>query len=91
MGFKSEALEPSYHWTEAYCHMECPYCKVHNVVSLGNLDDITSIDVEACLCHGCSKKFWLPGSKDIHETDHDLKPGEDLIETAECQEGRLNE
>ena len=69
MSFKSEAPEPTIHWTSTYIHMKCPFCQIHNVVDLGNLDDVTGIDVEACQCHGCSKKFWLPGNKDINETN----------------------
>jgi hypothetical protein len=69
MSFKSEAPEPSIHWTSTYIHMKCPHCQVHNVVDLGNLDDVTGIDIEACQCHSCSKKFWLPGGRDIHETN----------------------
>jgi len=57
------------HWASTYIHMECPHCKVHNVVNLGNLDNMNEVDVEACQCHVCSKKFWLPGEKDIHETN----------------------
>lgn len=110
MGFKSEAPEAAIHWTSTYIHMRCPHCQIHNVVDLGNLEDVTGIDIEACQCHGCSKKFWLPGNKREHETNSGLdwdselttfmeeemaamglKPGDDLIETAECAKGRPNE
>lgn len=46
MSFKSEASEPTIHWTSTYIHMKCPYCQVHNVVDLGNLDMVL---MEKCL------------------------------------------
>jgi phage FluMu protein Com len=110
VSFKSEAPEPTIYWTSTYIHMKCPHCQVLNVVNLGNLEDVTGIDIEACQCHGCSKKFWLPGNKREHETNSGLdwdpelttfmeeemaamglKPGDDLIETAECEKGRPSE
>lgn len=103
MPVKSEAPEPLMHWMSSYFHMECPFCKVHNVVDLGNLADITAVDVEACQCHGCSKKFWLPEEKYTHETNASfgfdpfteeelgLEPGQDLIESAVCEIGKPRE
>lgn len=99
---KNEALEAVYHYTQTYLTAECPYCKVKNSLNLGDLNDYTAPDVEACECHGCGKKFWLPGCKENHQDmcgiipgeddctpdELGLNPGDDLIEHAFCERGK---
>ena len=99
---KSEALEASWHWTETFITMKCPHCQEYNKLSLGDMNDCSAVDIEACQCCKCDKKFWLPGWKEDHQdangfwpkeedltTDElGLEPGEDLIEHAYCEKGK---
>jgi len=100
---KSDALESSKYYTITYSFTECPYCKTMNKICLGDLDDWTVADAEAGLCHNCTKKYWLPGSKDVAETNAGigwneplmkemqealgLSSEQDLIESALCEKG----
>lgn len=97
---KSEAPEARYFYTQTTGTMKCPHCGVDNRLNLGDLKDY-SMDIEACQCHKCDKKFWLPGFKEDHELgcgyvldDEDLTTeelgldsGQDLIEHAYCEKG----
>lgn len=99
---KSEALEATHSWTETWIHVKCPYCRVSNRVDLGDLSDVTAMDIQACQCYKCDKKFWLPDSKQLHEAEVGfgfeddpltieelgLDPNQDLIEHAYCEVGK---
>jgi hypothetical protein len=99
---KSEAPEACQHWTETIITMKCPHCEEHNTLDLGDMNDSSAMDIEACQCHKCDKKFWLPGWKEMYEcgcgyipdeedltTDElGLEPGQDLIEHAYCEKGK---
>lgn len=84
---KSEALEPKIDWTITYSYCQCPYCFQQNIIYLGDLNDLTLPDIEACRCWSCKKKFWMPGSKEIAETNagFGLEP-EDLAERGHADE-----
>lgn len=98
---KSEAPEAVYYWSETFITMKCPHCEEDNRLNLGDLNDCTKMDIEACQCFKCGKKFWLPGWKEMHQdangywpgeeeltTDElGLEPGEDLIEHAYYEKG----
>jgi formate dehydrogenase maturation protein FdhE len=99
---KSEAPEACWHEIETIIRMKCPYCDAYNKLNLGDMNDLSAQDVEACECGLCNKKFWLPGWKELHQDANGfwpeeedltteelgLEPGDDLIEHAYCEKGK---
>lgn len=82
MTLKSEALEAKHSWTQTFIYMTCPYCQESNTLNLGNMEDVTVSDIQACQCHACSKKFWLDGNKELYEDEvgFGLDEQDDLIQ-----------
>jgi len=44
---------------ETWNTLQCPYCDALNWICQGDINDCSALDIEACQCHKCDKKFWL--------------------------------
>lgn len=46
-----------------YIEINCPKCCCKNIVDLGDLEDLTRMEVEAIVCWHCKHKWLLEGAE----------------------------
>ena len=51
--------------SESWVKEWCSKCGAVNWFCLGDLDDITAPDIEACECYKCGHKWWTAEDEDI--------------------------
>lgn len=89
--------------SDTWTRERCPHCNAQNWINHGDVSDITGLDIEACKCWECEKKFLLGDpdeTKDVHffdieeccgEEGREYKTVEDFVQNgAVCEWGRKN-
>ena len=77
--------------SETWTKETCPHCGFTNWLNHGDMQDLTEVDIDACECWSCEKKFLLPGYEEVYFVgeDEDYKTWEEFLENeAHCERGR---